>query len=162
PERGYGKAKRPEDYIGNFKRYIEENRNKIAALNVICSKPTDLDRNSLKELYLLLDQEGFTDLGLRHAWKAVKNEDIAADIISFIRTFSLGSDLVDHEVRISNALNKIRGMRDWNKVQQKWLDRFEMQLIHESILKKEDLDKPPFREEGGFKRLNKIFGEKLD
>lgn len=35
PERGYGKAKKPEDYNENFKRYITENRNKIAALNLI-------------------------------------------------------------------------------------------------------------------------------
>ncbi|MEQ8361536.1 MAG: type I restriction-modification system endonuclease [Cyclobacteriaceae bacterium] len=162
PERGYGNAKKPEDYIENFKKYIEENANKVAAIKLICSKPTDLDRKSLKELYMVLDSAGFTDLNLRHAWKAVKNEDIAADIISFIRTLALGSSLIDHETRIKNAMNKIRKEGTWNKVQEKWLNRFEAQLIHETVLHKEDLDRPPFNEEGGFKKLNKIFDKQLD
>ncbi len=161
-ERGYGLAKKPEDYIDNFKRFIQENANKITAINIICTRPTELDRKSLKELYLSLDNAGYTDLNLRHAWKAVKNQDIAADIISFIRTLSLGSNLIDHETRIKNAVNKIRNARTWNKVQAKWLDRFEAQLIHETILRKEDLDRPPFNEEGGFVRLNKIFEQQLE
>lgn len=161
-ERGYGKAKKPEDYIEGFHKFIQENANKITAINIICNKPTELDRKSLKELYMLLDGAGYTPLNLRHAWKAIKNEDIAADIISFIRTLSLGSNLVDHETRIRNAVNKIRKSKAWNKTQEKWLDRFEAQLIHETILRKEDLDKPPFTEEGGFTRLNKIFEQQLE
>jgi type I restriction enzyme, R subunit len=161
-ERGYGNAKKPEDYIENFKKFIEENTNKISAINLICNKPTELDRKSLKELYMQLDAAGFTSLNLRHAWKEIKNEDIAADIISFIRTLSLGSSLVDHEIRIRNAVNKIRKAKQWNRTQLKWFDRFESQLIHETVLRKEDLDKPPFTEEGGFNRLNKIFEQQLE
>ena len=161
-ERGYGNAKKPEDYIDNFKKFIQENANKITAINIICTKPTELDRKSLKELYLSLDAAGYTNLNLRHAWKAAKNQDIAADIISFIRTLSLGSNLIDHETRIKNAMNKIRNSRSWNKVQAKWLDRFEAQLIHETILRREDLDRPPFNEEGGFIRLNNIFEQQLE
>jgi type I restriction enzyme R subunit len=160
--RGYGSAKRPEDYIENFRKYIQENANKVTAINLICTKPTELDRKSLKELYLLLDGAGYTDLNLRHAWKAAKNEDIAADIISFIRTLSLGSSLVDHETRIKRAVAGIRKSRSWNKVQEKWLDRFEAQLVHETILRKEDLDRPPFNEAGGFAKLNKIFDQQLE
>lgn len=162
PEYGYGKAKKPEDYLEQFKTYIKENRNKIAALNIVCTKPAELDRNSLKELSMMLDAAGFTKISLRHAWKTAKNEDIAADIISFIRTLSLGSNLVDPETRIRNAMNKIRKSRTWNKTQERWLDRFEAQLVHETVLRKEDLDKPPFMEEGGFHKLNKIFEQQLE
>lgn len=161
-ERGYGNAKRPEDYIDNFKKFIAENANKISAINMICNRPTELDRKSLKELKLLLDNAGFTSINLRQAWKATRNEDIAADIISYIRTLSLGSNLVDHETRIRNAVNDIRKAQSWNKTQEKWLNRFESQLIHETILTKEDLDKPPFNEEGGFNKLNKIFDQRLE
>lgn len=161
-ERGYGKGSKPEDYIEGFRKFITENVNKIAALNIVCTKPKALDRRSLKELYLLLDAAGYTDLNLRHAWREAKNEDIAADLISFIRTLSLGSSLIDHETRIRRAVDEIRKSRAWNQVQRKWLDRFEAQLIHESILQKEDLDKPPFKEEGGFKRLDKIFEGQLE
>ena len=161
-ERGYGKARKPEDYIESFKEYVLENLNTITAIKLICTKPTDLDRESLKSLYLELDKAGFTDLSLRQAWKAAKNEAIAADIISFIRTMALGSNLVDHETRIRKAVDRIRQSREWNKVQEKWLDRFEKQLLQENILQKEDLNKPPFSEAGGYQRLNKIFREELE
>jgi len=48
--RGYGKGKKPEDYIDEFKKYIEENRNTIQALEVVCTRPQDLTRNILRLL----------------------------------------------------------------------------------------------------------------
>jgi type I restriction enzyme R subunit len=161
-ERGYGKASKPEDYIEGFKKFIAENRNTILALNIICTKPTELDRKSLKELKLLLDREGYNDLTLNTAWKNAKNQDIAADIISYIRTFALDTDLVSHEQRIENAINKIKMLKPWNKIQLKWIDRFEKQLLVETVLTKADLDAKPFSDEGGFNRLNKIFDNELE
>lgn len=35
--RGYGNADKPEDYLDAFSRYVQNNRNEIAALNIICS-----------------------------------------------------------------------------------------------------------------------------
>ncbi len=160
-ERGYGKGQKPEDYLNSFKEFLEQNRNKIAALQIVCSKPKELDRESLKELKLLLDQEGFNARHLNAAWKDSKNEEIAADIISYIRTLSLGSTLVNHEERIKNAVQKVRTIKNWNKIQSKWIDRIEKQLIQETIITKEDLDKEPFRSDGGFNRLDKIFENQL-
>ncbi|UJP65172.1 type I restriction-modification system endonuclease [Mongoliitalea daihaiensis] len=161
-ERGYGKAKKPEDYLDNFARFIQDNQNKIEALKIVCSRPTELDRKALKELMLALDQEGYNAPTLNAAWKAAKNEDIAADIISYIRTLSLGSSLISHEARVKKAVDSIRGMKAWNKTQLKWIDRFEKQLLKETVLRKEDLDEDPFDEAGGFERLNKIFEEQLE
>ena len=161
-ERGYGKAKKPEDYLDNFAQFIQDNQNKIEALKIVCSRPTELDRKALKELMLALDQEGYNAPTLNAAWKAAKNEDIAADIISYIRTLSLGSSLISHEERVKKAVDSIRGMKAWNKTQLKWIDRFEKQLLKETVLRKEDLDEDPFDEAGGFERLNKIFEEQLE
>lgn len=161
-DRGYGKANKPEDYIEGFKKFIEENRNKILALNVVCTKPSELDRKSLKELKMMLDQEGYNAMTLHTAWKTTKNEDIAADIISYIRTMALDTDLVSHEKRIENAINKVKMLKPWNKIQQKWLDRFEAQLLKETVLTKADLDAKPFSDDGGFMRLNKIFDNELE
>lgn len=161
-ERGYGKAKKPEDYLDNFAQFIQDNQNKIEALKIVCSRPTELDRKALKELMLALDQEGYNAPTLNAAWKAAKNEDIAADIISYIRTLSLGSSLISHEERVKKAVDSIRGMKVWNKTQLKWIDRFEKQLLKETVLRKEDLDEDPFDEAGGFERLNKIFEEQLE
>ncbi|GHA47584.1 type I restriction-modification system deoxyribonuclease [Salinimicrobium marinum] len=161
-ERGYGKAKKPEDYIEDFRSFINENRNRLAALEIICTKPTELDRKSLKELKLALDQEGYNARTLSTAWKSTRNEDIAADIISFIRTMALDQDLVSHEQRIQNAMEKIKTMRNWNKIQLRWLDRFEKQLLKETVLTKQDLNDDPFKRDGGYQRLNKIFENNLD
>jgi len=161
-ERDYGKAKKPEDYIESFRKYITENKNKIAALRAIVTSPTSLDRKSLKELKLQLDAEGFNARTLQTAWKSAKNEDIAADIIAYIRTLALDVDLIPQEQRIANAFAKVQAMRSWNKIQQRWLDRFKAQLLAEAILTKEDLNNDPFKEEGGYNRINKIFDDNVD
>ncbi|MEQ9101010.1 MAG: type I restriction-modification system endonuclease [Imperialibacter sp.] len=160
-ERGYGKAKKPEDYLENFTRFIKENQNKISALNIVCTRPADLDRKSLRELMIALDQEGYNSKSLVAAWKDAKNEDIAADIISFIRTMAIGSSLVSHEERIQKAVNDIRHMKEWNKVQLRWIDRIEKQLLQETVLRVEDLNDSPFDDAGGFDRLDKIFEHQL-
>jgi type I restriction enzyme R subunit len=160
-ERGYGKGQKPEDYLEEFQRFIKENQNKIAALQIICTRPKELDRESLKELKMILDSNGFNARTLNSAWKDSRNENIAADIISYIRTLAIGSHLVSLEERITLAIDKVREMKQWNKIQLKWINRFEMQLLKETIIRKEDLDKAPFNEAGGFKRLNLMFENNL-
>lgn len=161
--RGYGwDGKRPEDYIESFKAFITENRNEIVALNILCTKPTELDRKSLKELKMKLDQFGYNELNLNTAWKASTNKEIAADIIAYIRTFAMGLPMVTPEERVKNAIQKVKGLHSWNKAQLNWIDRFEKQLKAETLLKKEDLDEEPFKAEGGYNRLNKIFNNQLD
>lgn len=161
-DRGYGYGTKPEDYIQSFKSFIAENQNKIAALQIVCTRPKELDRASLKQLKLELDLAGFSSRALNTAWKATKNVDITADIISYIRTLALGSDLVSHEERIHKSVEKVRQLKDWNKTQMKWLDRIEIQLLNETILRVEDFNESPFKADGGFKRLNKIFDNQLE
>lgn len=160
--RGYGNAQKPEDYIEGFRKFILENTNTIAAINVICNKPQELDRKSLKELKLLLDEQGFNEIALNTAWKSAKNTDVAADIIAYIRTLSMGVDLVTPQERVKNAVTKIKSRREWNVHQLKWIDRFEKQLLAETILTKKDLDLKPFLDEGGFAKINKIFNNELE
>lgn len=160
--RGYGNAEAPEDYIESFKTFVLENRNKIAALKVVCTRPKSLDRATLKELRLLLNEQGFSARKLNTAWKNAKNEDIAADIISYIRTMALDVTLVNHNERVKNAIQKIKANHSFNKIQLDWLLRFQLQLEKEYILQKEDLNKEPFKSDGGYVRLNKIFKNQLD
>jgi type I restriction enzyme, R subunit len=155
--RGYGDARKPEDYLKSFGEFIINNLNKIPALAIVCRRPRELTRKALKELKLALDQAGFTEKNLQVAWNDWKNEKIAADIISFIRRQALGDPLVSHEDRIRNAMTRIYGMRDWTAIQRQWLERIEKQLISQSVLDREDFDRGAFANSGGFNRLNKIF-----
>jgi type I restriction enzyme R subunit len=110
----------------------------------------------------MLDHEGYNARTLHTAWKTTKNEDIAADIISYIRTMALDTDLISHEQRIENAINKLKMLKPWNAIQQKWINRFGEQLLKETVLSKADLDTKPFSDDGGFTRLNKIFDNDLE
>lgn len=160
-KRDYINGKRPEDYIESFKEFINDNINKIAALKTVCTKPKDLTRAELKELKLILDENQFNESLLNSAWKNLKNEDIAADIISFIRQQALGSPLVSHERRIKNAVAKIKLKHDFNKMQLDWLDRIEKSLLEETVMDKQILNSGAFRTNGGFNAIDKRFGGKL-
>lgn len=160
--RGYGSGLKPEDYLEEFKTFITNNMNKIAALNVVCTKPKELTRDSLVSLKLELDREGFTEQQLNTAWKELKNEEIAADIISFIRREAIGSALISHEQRIINAVEKLKRKHYFSKMELDWLKRIEKYLLHESVLDKEAFDSGAFKTYGGYNRINKIFNNKLD
>ncbi|WP_296315180.1 type I restriction-modification system endonuclease [Winogradskyella sp. UBA3174] len=155
--RAYDKNLKPKDYLESFTEFINSNRNEIAALNIVCTKPSTLTRSDLKELRLILDTQGFNKNNLNAAYKEVTNTEIVADIIAHIRTSALGENLVSHKARISNAVAKLKTSHNWNQIQLKWLDKIEAQLQKESIITLEDLNKPPFSVDGGLKRLDKVF-----
>lgn len=56
-------AKRPEDYLDAFSTYVKTNLNEIATLNIVCTRPKELTRESLKSLRLTLDREGLLSSG---------------------------------------------------------------------------------------------------
>jgi type I restriction enzyme R subunit len=162
--RAYGENLKPKDYIESFVDYIKSNINKIEALKIIATKPSSLDRKSLKELRLILDEQGYNKSSLNTAYSDAKlidtNAEIAADIISHIRTAAIGTELVDHNKRINNAVKKLKLSHKWTSPQIKWIDRIEKQLLKESVIQIEDLNKPPFSDKGGIRKLNKIFKDK--
>lgn len=155
--RGYGKGDKPEDYLNEFKSFIIDNLNKIPSLTIVCQRHSELTRQGLRELKMVLDEQGFTEAKLKTAWREWTNEDIAADIISYIRRQALGDPLVSHEERIRQAMKKVYSMKTWTKLQRQWLERIEKQLIAETVFERDDFDKGAFKAHGGFDRINKIF-----
>jgi type I restriction enzyme R subunit len=155
--RAYEQNLKPKDYLESFTEYIQNNKNKIAALNIVCTKPSSLTRKDLKELRLILDENGFNKTQLNTAYKEVSNHDIVADIIAHVRTSALGTSLISHEDRISKAVERLKENHGFNQIQLKWLDKIQLQLLKENIITLEDLNNPPFSTEGGVKRLDKIF-----
>lgn len=162
-KRGYGRAKKPEDYLEEFKKFILENMNEIVAINIVCKRPKELTRAELKSLRLELDRHEFTEKMLNTAWKQMTNEDITADIISFIRQQALGDALVSHEKRIKTAIAKVKSTHpNLNIIQIRWLDRIEVQLLSECVLNKETFETDAFKNAGGFKKIDKAFGNQLE
>ena len=160
--RGYGEGKKPQDYMDEFKQFITENINQIAALKIVCTKPSELTRETLISLKLELDRHHFTEKQLNTAWYELKNEEIAADIISFIRQQALGSTLMNHEDRIKKAISKLKANHSFSKMELDWLKRIEAYLLNESVITKETFDTGAFKTQGGFKRIDKIFKNQLE
>lgn len=160
--RGYGKGKRPEDYLEEFKRYIEENKNTVLALEIVCTRPQDLSRAELKQLKAILDNEGFSEEYLKTAFKDIRHEEIAADIIAFVRQQAIGSALMSTEERVEKAFSKIQGQYKFTTLQQKWLDRIKAVMLKETIIDRETFNQGNLKREGGFNRFNKIFDEQLE
>lgn len=161
--RGYGKSNKPEDYLDAFAAYVRTNRNEIAALNIVCARPRELTRESLKSLRLTLDREGFTVQQLNTAISQMTNEEITADIISLIRRYAIGSALISHEARIRRAIDKLKKAHEFSRQELNWIARMEKYLMEESVLNVTVFDEDGrFRAQGGFRKINKAFGNKLE
>lgn len=160
--RGYGKGKKPEDYLEEFKLYIDENKNIIPALEVVCTRPQELTKESLKQLRAILDKSGFNEKYLKTAWKDLKNEEIVADIIAFIRQQAIGSPLESNETRVKRAVTKIKKEYYLTKHQENWINRIEKVMLKEVVIDIETLDTGAFKSQGGgFNKLDTAFNGKL-
>ena len=163
-ERGFGKnEQRPEDYIEAFEDFVKNNVNEIAALNIICTRPKELTRETLKSLRMALAQNGFTTQQLKTAVSENTREEITADIISLVRRYAIGSPLVSHQARIRRAVDKLKKAHNFSRVELNWLSRIESYLLNESVMNVKVFDEDErFKTNGGYKRLNQIFRNNLE
>jgi type I restriction enzyme R subunit len=162
--RGYGNAQRPEDYIEEFKVFIETHRNEIPALLTVLTRPRELTRKQLRELALELDRAGFSEANLATAWRELTNQEIAARIVGFIRQAAIGDPLLPYEQRVDRALQEMLASRAWTTPQRQWLQKIAAQTKANTIVDRVALDDPDLifkREGGGFNRLDRIFGGEL-
>ena len=161
--RGYGKGQEQEDYLESFASYLRTNRNKIATLEIVCARPADLTLSDLRSLSKTLDSNGYNQIQLNTAVSQVTKEDCAADIISLVRRYAIGSPLVSHEERIHNAVKKLCKAHNFTAGETKWIERIEKYLINESVLNIQTFDEYlAWRNQGGFNKVNKIFNNQLN
>ena len=167
-ERGYGNATRPEDYLKEFKAFIESHGNELPALLTVLTRPRDLTRQQLKELVLALDKAGYTEARLATAWRELSNQDIAARIIGYIRQAAVGDALLPYAERVDHALQNLLakppGGVAWTNPERDWLKRIAAQTKANMLVDREALDDPDLifkRDGGGFARLDKLFNGQL-
>ncbi|WP_181705309.1 type I restriction-modification system endonuclease [Chthonobacter rhizosphaerae] len=147
----------PEDYITAFERYVRENINLVPALTAAAQRPRELTRKDLRELATLLDGRGFSEAKLRRAYGTVRNADIAAHIIGFIRQAAVGDPLVPYATRVQNAIARMKASRSWTAKQRQWLDRIGRALKEQPVGDPTILDAPAFQLQGGFKAADREF-----
>ena len=162
-ERGFGEGKRPQDYLDEFTKFIEDNRNEVAALNIVCTRPKDLTRADLKNLLRVLRENDFSVDHFNGAISQLTNSEITADIISLIRRYALGVQLMNHSDKISNAISRIKTAHNFSAQELKWLDRIEKYLLNEILIDTSSFDEIGtfFKQNGGFNRIDKVFGGRL-
>ena len=163
-ERGYGMAKKPEDYLKEFGTFINSHSNDIPALMTILTRPRELTRKQLREIALELDKAGFTETGLATAWREMTNQDIAARIVGFIRQAAIGDPLLPYSERVDRALQKLLASKPWTAPQRDWLKRIAAQTKANGLVDRDAIDDPDLvfrREGGGFNRLDKMFNGEL-
>jgi type I restriction enzyme R subunit len=129
---------------------------------VVIQRPRDLTRAQLRELKRELDKRNFTEANLHRAYSDAKNQDIAASIIGYIRQAALGDPLIPYAVRVKDAIQRILASRTWTDPQRLWLKRIGEQVEKEIVVDRDAFDRDPFRNDGGFNRLNKVFGGQLE
>ena len=147
----------PEDYITAFERFVRDNINLVPALTAAAQKPRDLTRKDLRGLAALLDERGFSEAKLRRAYGRVRNSDIAAHIVGFIRQAAVGDPLVPYVTRVENALRRIEASRPWSTKQRRWLARIGRALMEQPVGDPTILDAPAFVQQGGFETVDRDF-----
>lgn len=162
---GYGEGKtRPEDYLEAFTHWIQENRDKIEALQIVCTSPKELTSQELKNLRKELGKLHFSERQLSEAFAEENKEGVTADIISLIRRATMGTPLISHEARIKQAVNRLiaelRQYPEFNKMQENVLREIEKYFLADENyvigLQMFNEDRR-FRMKGGLKRHEKIF-----
>lgn len=163
-EHGYGHSTQPQDYLQEFKEYIQNNRDTIPALLTVLTRPRELTRKQLRELALQLDRAGFSETNITTAWREMTNQEIAANIVGFIRHLATGDPLVPYEQRVDWALSQMLAARPWTTPQREWLKKIALQTRVNKVVDRDALDDPDLifkREGGGFPRLDKMFDGRL-
>ena len=162
--RKYGNTDSPEDYLDAFSAYLASHKNEIDALHIICTSPKDLTRTELKTLGIKLDNAGFSQITLNTAIKEAKksHKEIAADLITLIRRFAIGSPLINHETRIEMAVDKLVAAHDFTKAQMTWIDRIKNYLMKESVINPDAFNEDVlFKDKGGYTRADKVLDYRL-
>lgn len=154
---GYGDGQKPEDYLKAFKQFVNANSNRLIAIQTVVQKPWALSRRDLKALALELEKNHFREKDLQVAWSEVKNEEITARIIGFIRQAALGEALLPFEQRVDQALEKILNSQPWKTPQKQWLETIAKQMKATTIVDEAALEEGFFKHQGGIQRANKLF-----
>ncbi len=137
----YGNHSKPHDFIAACKNFIADQRQHSKSLNKALENPNRITKSELKEIRLLLDSEGFTELNLQVAWRDINHKVVNAGLVGFIRHIILDEPLISFADRVNQPLQKAQALSPWTPVQRQWLDRIAEHLIEQKILDKKQLNK---------------------
>ena len=167
--------------VGSFKKFIEENRSELTALQIFYSRPCGkrhLTFEALKELADKVERPPYrlsTDK-LWHAYeqldrskvKGLHKQKIVTDLVSVLR-YTLGDvktltpfeDTVNERFTAWIAEQKKQGV-EFSEVQMGWLEMIKNHISASLRIEIDDLGDPPFHDKGGAIKAYEVFGDRLD
>jgi len=167
--------------VDTFKRFIEENKDELTALQIIYNQPytrRHITYESIKQLSEAIKRQPY-NLKTETVWKAYEQlespkvrdagpQKLLTDIISLIR-FTIGrsdvlepfSEMVEHRFRawLSRQENDGHG---FTPEQMEWLNMIKDHIATSATVEMEDFEYAPFHEKGGTLRIIKLFGDDLN
>ena len=167
--------------IESFKKFIEDNKDEIDALQIIYNQPYSKKHITFKQIKELAEkiQKPPYNLTPEHIWKAYEQLEkskvkgagsvkLLTDIISLIR-FTLGIDEV--LMHFPDIVNQ--NFKKWLKEQEKkgrkftdeqieWLKMIKDHIATSVEISKDDFDYPPFNEKGGLIKFYNFFGNEMN
>lgn len=167
--------------IDTFKRFIEENKDELTAIELIYKKPYGRRRITYEEIKRLADsiQKPPYYLTTDLVWKAYEQlerskvkkagpQRLLTDIISLLR-FTLGRTEVLEpfpemvEERFKNWLREQQSSgKTFTQEQIEWLTMIKDHIATSCSIEIEDFDYAPFYEKGGLVRFHSLFGTESD
>jgi type I restriction enzyme R subunit len=168
-------------YVEAFRKFIEENKDELTALQIIYSKPyaiRQLTYDAIKQLAEAIRKPPY-NLTPELVWMAYEQlekskvkgagpQKLLTNIVSLVR-FAIGA--VDVLQPFSEIVNQ--RFNDWLSQQEKqgrrftaeqleWLNMIKEHIATSLVIGLEDFENVPFNQKGGAIKANKLFGQELD
>jgi len=170
-----------QEWVDKFKKFIEENRDELTALQIIYSKPygqRHLTYQEIKELAEAIKKPPYL-LTTERLWQAYEQlekskvkrggpQKLLTDIVSLLR-FALGesktlepfSDTVEERFRTWLSDQEAVG-RKFRPEQMEWLMMIKDHIATSLSIGVDDFELAPFNQKGGVVKLYQLFGKELD
>lgn len=171
--------KQAETLVENFKAFLDEHKDEIAALTIYYNEPyrrREVTYNMVKEVLDLIKQKKpqMAPLSVWNAWEQLKgangttpqNELIA--LISLIRSTAEIDDQLTTFDKTTNKnfqnwiFGKHAGKPNFNEEQMNWLRMIKDHIATSVHFSKDDLDYAPFDAKGGVGKMYQLFGDGME
>lgn len=148
---------RPADYLEEFSRFVDENRNQIEALRILLDKPEGWSTDALKSLRAALRQAQFPEERVREAVAIAKHKALA-DVISMVKNAAdAARPLLTAEERVNSAIQQATTGMELTPEQHTWLELIRQRLVEDLAIEPGDFNLHPLDERGGFSKANQVF-----
>jgi len=152
---------RPADYLAEFSKFVETNRDHIEALRILLDKPEGWSTQALRDLRSALRQAQFPEERVREAVTIAKHKALA-DVISMVKNAADDTKMLwTAEERVNAAISQATGTMELSEEQRGWLELIRQRLVADLAIEPDDFELHPLDERGGFARANRAFGGSL-